>query len=60
MSTFTRSLRHFVHAEDGASTVEYGILIVIVAGITIFVLSQMNEVLQKLYGKFGSSVNSGT
>jgi len=58
MSTLTRSLHTFVRAEDGATTAEYGIIIVVVAGIAIFVLSQLNDVLQLLYGKFGSKVNT--
>jgi Flp pilus assembly pilin Flp len=57
MSTLTRSLRTFARAEDGATTAEYGIIIVVVAGIAIFVLAQLNGVLQGLYGKFGSKVN---
>ena len=44
MSTLTRSLRTFARAEDGATTAEYGIIIVVVAGIAIFVLAQLNSV----------------
>ena len=58
MSRFTQSIQSFTRAEDGATTAEYGIIIVVVAGIAIFVLSQLNDVLQTLYGKFGSKVNS--
>ena len=58
MSTLIRSLRTFARAEDGATTAEYGIIIVVVAGIAIFVLSQLNDVLQTLYGKFGTKVNA--
>ena len=58
MSTLTRSARNFVRAEDGATTAEYGIIIVVVAGIAIFVLSQLNTVLNTLYGKFGTKVNT--
>ena len=57
MSTLTRRLRTFARAEDGATTAEYGIIIVVVAGIAIFVLSQLNGVLQTLYGKFSTKVN---
>ncbi|PYP77288.1 MAG: hypothetical protein DMD35_15760 [Gemmatimonadetes bacterium] len=57
MSTLTRFARNFARAEDGATTAEYGIIIVVVAGIAIFVLSQLNGVLNLLYGKFGSKVN---
>jgi Flp pilus assembly pilin Flp len=58
MTTLTRSIRTFVRAEDGATTAEYGIIIVVVAGIAIFVLAQLNGILNTLYGKFGGKVNS--
>jgi Flp pilus assembly pilin Flp len=58
MSKLTRVVRTFARAEDGATTAEYGIIIVVVAGIAIFVLSQLNGTLGTLYGKFGSRVNS--
>jgi Flp pilus assembly pilin Flp len=48
----------FARAEDGATTAEYGIIIVVVAGIAIFVLSQLNGALNTLYGKFTTKVNS--
>ena len=57
MSTLTRSLRTFARSEEGATTAEYGIIIVVVAGIAIFVLSQLNDVMNILYGKFGTKVN---
>ena len=58
MSTLTRFARTFARAEDGATTAEYGIIIVVVAGIAIFVLSQLNGALNTLYGKFAGKVNS--
>jgi Flp pilus assembly pilin Flp len=58
MSTLTRISKNFVRAEDGATTAEYGIIIVVVAGIAIFVLSQLNGALGTLYGKFTGKVNS--
>jgi Flp pilus assembly pilin Flp len=48
----------FVRDEVGATTAEYGIIIVVVAGIAIFVLSQLNGALNVLYGKFAGKVNS--
>jgi len=57
MSTLTNFARNFARSEDAATTAEYGIIIVVVAGIAIFVLSQLNGVLNLLYGKFGSKVN---
>ncbi len=60
MSTLTRSVRTFVRAEDGATTAEYGIIIVVVAGIAIFVLSQLNGALNTLYGNFKTKVTTVT
>jgi Flp pilus assembly pilin Flp len=57
MSSIARIARNFVRAEDGATTAEYGIIIVVVAGIAIFVLSQLNGTLATLYGKFSGKVN---
>jgi len=47
----------FVRDEEGATTAEYGIIIVVVAGIAICVLSQLNGALNTLYGKFSGKVN---
>jgi Flp pilus assembly pilin Flp len=60
MSKMLRSLRNFVRDEEGATTAEYGIIIVVVAGIAIFVLTQLNNALNKLYGNFNSKVSSVT
>jgi Flp pilus assembly pilin Flp len=60
MSTLTRLAQNFVRNEEGATTAEYGIIIVVVAGIAIFVLSQLNNALNKLYGNFNSKVSSVT
>ena len=57
MSALTRFARAFARDEEAATTAEYGIIIVVVAGIAIFVLSQLNDVLNTLYGKFGAKVN---
>jgi len=56
MSTLTRSLRTFARSEEGATTAEYGIIIVVVAGIAIFVLASLNNALNTLYGKFNTKV----
>ena len=58
MSTLTRSARSFLRSESGATTAEYGIIIVVVAGIAIFVLSQLNGALSTLYGKFTTKVST--
>jgi len=54
MSTISRFLR----SESGATTAEYGIIIVVVAGIAIFVLSQLNGALSTLYEKFNTKVST--
>ena len=54
----TRTLATFIRDEAGASTAEYGIIIVVVAGIAIFVLSQLNGALSTLYGKFNTKVST--
>ena len=48
----------FLQDEEGASTAEYGIIIVIVAGIAIFVLTQLNGAMSTLYGKFSGKVST--
>ena len=58
MSTLTRIAKNFIRSEEGATTAEYGIIIVVVAGIAIFVLTQLNGALDTLYGKFTTKVNS--
>ena len=50
------SISRFLRSESGATTAEYGIIIVVVAGIAIFVLSQLNGALSTLYGKFSGKV----
>ena len=60
MSTLARLARNFVRDEEGATTAEYGIIIVVVAGIAIFVLSQLNGALSTLYGNFNNKVTTVT
>jgi Flp pilus assembly pilin Flp len=48
----------FWNGEEGASTAEYGILIVIAAGIAIFVLSNLNTALTVLFEKFANKANN--
>jgi Flp pilus assembly pilin Flp len=56
MSKLTSAVRNFVRSEEGATTAEYGIIIVVVAGIAIFVLANLNGTLTTLYGKFATKV----
>jgi Flp pilus assembly pilin Flp len=52
------SIVKFLRSESGATTAEYGIIIVVVAGIAIFVLSQLNGALSTLYDKFNGKVST--
>ena len=54
MPTLTSFARSFARSEEGATTAEYGIIIVVVAGIAIFVLASLNNALNTLYGKFNT------
>lgn len=58
MSTLTRISRNFIRSEDAATTAEYGIIIVVVAGIAIFVLAQLNGALKSLYDSFSTKANA--
>lgn len=52
------SISRFLRSESGATTAEYGIIIVVVAGIAIFVLTQLNGALSTLYDKFTGKVST--
>ncbi|MEO8561457.1 MAG: DUF4244 domain-containing protein [bacterium] len=56
MSTMTRFAQTFIRDEQGATTAEYGIIVVVVAGLAILVLAQLNTSLTDLYGKFALKV----
>ena len=58
MSKIQNAVRSFVRSEEGATTAEYGIIIVVVAGIAIFVLASLNNTLSVLYDKFSGKVSS--
>ena len=58
MSKIQNAVRSFVRSEEGATTAEYGIIIVVVAGIAIFVLGSLNDTLDKLYDKFDTKVGT--
>jgi len=60
MSTLSRVTRTFIRDEEGATTAEYGIIIVVVAGIAIFVLASLNNALNTLYGNFTNKVSTVT
>ncbi len=58
MTRLATAVRSFVRSEEGATTAEYGIIIVVVAGIAIFVLAALNGSMNTLYGKFNTKVST--
>ena len=58
MSKLATLAHAFVRDEEGATTAEYGIIIVVVAGIAIAVLATLNTSLGTLYDKFTAKVNA--
>ena len=57
MTSLRARAAEFRRDETGATTTEYGILIVVVAGVAIFVLTQLNGALDTLYQRFSSKIN---
>ena len=57
MRRIRASFSAFGQDEAGATTTEYGILIVVVAGVAIFALAQMNGAIGALYHKLASKIN---
>jgi Flp pilus assembly pilin Flp len=49
MRMIANRLGEFLRDEEGATTAEYGIIVVIIAAIAIAVLTQLNTSLTKLY-----------
>jgi Flp pilus assembly pilin Flp len=58
MTSISRSIRNFVRADDGATTAEYGIIIVVVAGIAVAALSTFGGSLTSLYNRISDRVNN--
>jgi len=56
MTELATAVRSFARSEEGATLAEYGIIIVVVAGIAIFVLANLNGTLNTLFGKFNARV----
>lgn len=60
MSKLTAAVRNFVRDEEGATTAEYGIIVVVMAAIAIIVLISLNSSLNNLYNGAGNKVNQAT
>jgi Flp pilus assembly pilin Flp len=58
LTALGRIVRRFTRDDHGATTAEYGIIIVVVAGIAIFVMTTLNGSLRNLYSSFGSKLET--
>jgi pilus assembly protein Flp/PilA len=54
------AIRNFVRDEEGATTAEYGIIVVVMAAIALAVLTSLNGSLANLYTNASAKVNSAT
>ena len=57
MTSLRARASEFRRDEAGATTTEYGILLVIAAGVAIFALTHLNGTLDALYQKFTTKID---
>lgn len=60
MQKLTNAVRRFVRDEQGATTAEYGIIVVVVAAIAIAVLRTLDGSLANLYGNANAKINAAS
>lgn len=60
MSKLTAAVRNFVRDEEGATTAEYGIIVVVMAAIALIVMISLNSSLNNLYNGAGANINEAT
>jgi Flp pilus assembly pilin Flp len=60
MRNLTNAVRSFVRDEQGATTAEYGIIVVVVAAIAIAVLGTLDSTLGNLYGSANTKVQQAS
>jgi Flp pilus assembly pilin Flp len=60
MQKITNAVRSFVRDEQGATTAEYGIIVVVVAAIAIAVLRTLDGSLANLYGNANSKIQQAS
>jgi pilus assembly protein Flp/PilA len=60
MSNLTSAVRNFLRDEEGATTAEYGIIVVVMAAIALAVLISLRGSLNNLYNDAGTTINSAT
>ncbi len=55
-----QSIRNFVRNEQGATTVEYGIIVVVMAAIAVAALTSLDGSIGTLFGGAKTNVQAGT
>ena len=60
MQKLTAAVRSFVRDEEGATTAEYGIIVVVMAAIAFAVLKTLNTSMNTLYGGAGTKVTAAS
>ena len=60
MSKLTAAVRNFVRNEEGATTAEYGIIVVVMAAIALIVLISLNNSLNELYNGAQTNIDKAT
>ncbi len=59
MTKLATIARNFVRDEQAATTAEYGIIVVVMAAIAVFVLNQLDGSLGTLYTKANTNIEKG-
>lgn len=60
MSKISTAVRNFVRDEKGATTAEYGIIVVVMAAIALFVLNKLDVSLSGLYDGAADKADDAT
>jgi Flp pilus assembly pilin Flp len=60
MQKLSNAIRSFVRDEQGATTAEYGIIVVVVAAIAIAVLRTLDGSLANLYGNANAKIQQAS
>ena len=60
MSNLTSAVRNFLRDEEGATTAEYGIIVVVMAAIALAVLISLRGSLNTLYQDANTTINNAT
>jgi Flp pilus assembly pilin Flp len=60
MSKLTSAVRNFVRSEEGATTAEYGIIVVVMAAIALAVLLTFRTSINTLYNDANTTITNAT